>query len=36
MVVNVRNKLNFEPKEVKFIDKVYDLKTDHETGLLLQ
>ena len=36
MVVDFRNKLNFEPKQVQFIDKVYDLKTDHKTGLLLQ
>ena len=36
MVVDFRSKLNFEPKQVQFIDKVYDLKTDHKTGLLLQ
>ena len=36
MVVDFRSKLNFEPKQVQFIDNVYDLKTDHKTGLLLQ
>lgn len=36
MVTDFRNKLNFEPKQVQFIDKVYNLKTDHKTGLLLQ
>ena len=36
MVVDFRSKLNFEPKQVQFIDKVYNLKTDHKTGLLLQ
>ena len=36
MVVDFRNKLNFEPKQVQFVDKVYNLKTDHKTGLLLQ
>ena len=36
MVVDFRSKLNFDPKQVQFIDKVYDLKTDHKTGLLLQ
>ena len=36
MVADFRSKLNFEPKQVQFIDKVYDLKTDHKTGLLLQ
>lgn len=36
MVVDFRSKLNFEPKQVQFIDKVYTLKTDHKTGLLLQ
>ena len=35
-VVDFRSKLNFEPKQVQFIDKVYTLKTDHKTGLLLQ
>ena len=36
MVADFRSKLNFEPKQVQFIDKVYALKTDHKTGLLLQ
>ena len=36
MVVDFRSKLNFEPKQIQFIDKVYTLKTDHKTGLLLQ
>lgn len=36
MVVDFRSKLNFEPKQVQFIEKVYNLKTDHKTGLLLQ
>ena len=36
MVADFRSKLNFEPKQVQFIDKVYNLKTDHKTGLLLQ
>ena len=36
MVVDFRSKLNFEPKQVQFVDKVYNLKTDHKTGLLLQ
>ena len=36
MITDFRNKLNFEPKQVKFIEKVYNLKTDHKTGLLLQ
>ena len=36
MVADFRSKLNFEPKEIRFIDKVYKLKTDHKTGLLLQ
>lgn len=36
MVADFRSKLNFEPKQVQFIDKVYTLKTDHKTGLLLQ
>ena len=35
-IVNFRDKLNFEPKQIQFIDKVYTLKTDHKTGLLLQ
>ena len=35
MVADFRSKLNFEPKQVQFIDKVYNLKTDHKTGLLL-
>ena len=35
MVADFRSKLNFEPKQVQFIDKVYTLKTDHKTGLLL-
>ena len=35
-VVDFRSKLNFEPKQVQFIDKVYTLKTDHKTGLLIQ
>lgn len=36
MVTDFRSKLNFEPKQVQFIEKVYNLKTDHKTGLLLQ
>ena len=36
MLANFRNKLNFEPKQIQFIEKVYTLKTDHKTGLLLQ
>ena len=36
MVADFRSKLNFEPKQVQFIDKVYTLKTDHKTGLILQ
>lgn len=36
MVADFRSKLNFEPKEIQFIDNVYRLKTDHKTGLLLQ
>lgn len=36
MVADFRSKLNFEPKQVQFIEKVYNLKTDHKTGLLLQ
>lgn len=36
MVVDFSSKLNFEPKEIKYIEKVYKLKTDHKTGLLLQ
>ena len=36
MVVDFRSKLNFEPKQVQFIDNVYTLKTDHKTGLLMQ
>ena len=36
MVGDFRSKLNFEPKQVQFIEKVYTLKTDHKTGLLLQ
>ena len=35
MVADFRSKLNFEPKQVQFIDKVYTLKTDHKTGLLM-
>lgn len=35
-IANFRDKLNFEPKQIQFIDKVYTLKTDHKTGLLLQ
>ena len=35
MVADFRSKLNFEPKQVQFIEKVYKLKTDHKTGLLL-
>lgn len=35
MVADFRSKLNFEPKQVQFIEKVYNLKTDHKTGLLL-
>lgn len=36
MVTDFRSKLNFEPKQIQFIDKVYTLKTDQKTGLLLQ
>ena len=36
MVADFRSKLNFEPKQIQFIEKVYNLKTDHKTGLLLQ
>lgn len=36
MVADFRNKLNFEPKQIQFIEKVYTLKTDQKTGLLLQ
>ena len=36
MVTDFRSKLSFEPKQVQFIEKVYNLKTDHKTGLLLQ
>lgn len=36
MVGDFRSKLNFEPKQVQFIENVYTLKTDHKTGLLLQ
>lgn len=36
MVVDFRSKLNFEPKQVQFIEKTYTLNTDHKTGLLLQ
>ncbi len=36
MVVDFRSKLNFEPKQIQFVDKVYTLRTDHKTGLLLQ
>ena len=35
-IANFRDKLNFEPKQIQFVDKVYTLKTDHKTGLLLQ
>ena len=35
-IANFRSKLNFEPKQIQFVDKVYTLKTDHRTGLLLQ
>lgn len=31
-----RSKLNFEPKQIQFVEKVYTLNTDHKTGLLLQ
>lgn len=36
MLVDFSSKLNFEPKQVQFMEKVYTLKTDHKTGLLLQ
>lgn len=36
MIADFRSKLNFEPKQVQFMEKVYTLKTDHKTGLLLQ
>lgn len=36
MVTDFRSKLSFEPKQIQFIEKVYTLKTDHKTGLLLQ
>ncbi len=35
MVADFRSKLNFEQKQIQFIEKVYTLKTDHKTGLLL-
>lgn len=35
MVADFRSKLNFEPKQIQFVEKVYTLKTDHKTGLLL-
>ena len=36
MLADFRSKLSFEPKQLQFIEKVYTLKTDHKTGLLLQ
>ena len=36
MVADFRSKLNFEPKQIQCVEKVYNLKTDHKTGLLLQ
>ena len=36
MIADFSSKLNFEPKQIQFIEKVYTLKTDHKTGLLLQ
>lgn len=36
MIADFKSKLNFEPKQIQFIDKIYTLKTDHKTGLLLQ
>lgn len=36
MIVDLSSKLNFEPKQIKFVEKVYTVKTDHKTGLLLQ
>lgn len=36
MLADFRSKLTFEPKQLQFIEKVYTLKTDHKTGLLLQ
>lgn len=36
MLGDFRSKLNFEVKQVQFIDKVYTVKTDQKTGLLLQ
>ena len=36
MVADFSSKLNFEPKQIQFIENVYTLKTDHKTGLLLQ
>lgn len=36
MLADFSSKLNFEPKQVKFIEKTYTLKTDHKTGLLIQ
>ena len=36
MVADFSSKLNFEPKQIQFIEKIYNLKTDHKTGLLLQ
>ena len=36
MLSDFRSKLNFEPKQIQFVEKIYTLKTDHKTGLLLQ
>ena len=36
MVADFRSKLNFEPKQIVFVEKTYTLRTDHKTGLLLQ
>ena len=36
MVADFRSKLNFEPKQIQFVENVYSLKTDHKTGLLIQ
>lgn len=36
MIADFSSKLNFEPKQIQFVEKVYTLKTDHKTGLLLQ
>ena len=36
MLNDFSSKLNFEPKQVRFVEKTYTVKTDHKTGLLIQ